>query len=68
MVKAAGRLVRFGPTFNQLLSKHVKKKADTSDRPAKRPRSPIQEQQQVRPIGPPHQSEKNGRSYCPVEA
>jgi hypothetical protein len=57
-VKAAGRLVRSGPTFNQLLSNYVKKKADPSDRPAKRPRSPIHEQQQVRPIGPPHQSEK----------
>jgi hypothetical protein len=39
--KAAGRLVKSGPTFNQLLSKYVKKKADPSDRPAKRPRSPI---------------------------
>jgi hypothetical protein len=57
-VKAVGRLVRSGPTFNQLLSKYVKKKAGPSDRPAKRPRSPIQEQQQVRPIRPPHQSEK----------
>jgi hypothetical protein len=57
-VKAAGRLVRSGPTFNQLLSKYVKKKVVPSDQPAKRPRSPIQEQQQVRPIGPPHQSEK----------
>jgi hypothetical protein len=56
--KAAGRLVKSGPTFNQLLSKYVKKKAGPSDRPAKRPRSPIREQYQVRPIGPPHQSEK----------
>jgi hypothetical protein len=40
-VKAVGRLVRSGPTFNQLLSKYVKKKASPSDRPAKRPRSPI---------------------------
>jgi type V secretory pathway adhesin AidA len=56
--KAAGRLVKSDPTFNQLLSKYVKKKADPSDRPAKRPRSPIREQYQVRPIGPPHQSEK----------
>jgi hypothetical protein len=56
--KAAGRLVKAGPTFDQLLSKYVKKKADPSDRPAKRPRSPIHEQRQVRPIGPPHQSEE----------
>jgi hypothetical protein len=58
MFKAAGRLVKSGPTFDQLLSKYVKKKADPSDRPAKRPRSPIREQHQVRPIGPPHQSEE----------
>jgi hypothetical protein len=57
-VKAAGRLVRSDLTFNQLLSKYVKNKVGPSDRPAKRPRSPIQEQQQVRPIGPPHQLEK----------
>jgi hypothetical protein len=44
MVKAAGRLVRSGPTFDQLLSQYVKKKADPSGRPAKRPRSPTQEQ------------------------
>jgi hypothetical protein len=56
--KAAGRLIKAGPTFDQLLSKYVKKKADPSDRPAKRPRSPIHEQRQVRPIGPPHQSEE----------
>jgi hypothetical protein len=56
--KAVGRLVKSGPTFDQLLSKYVKKKAGPSDRPAKRPRSPIREQYQVRPIGPPHQSEK----------
>jgi type V secretory pathway adhesin AidA len=65
--KAAGQLVKSGPTFDQLLSKYVKKNADPSDRPAKRPRSPIREQYQVRPIGPPHQSEKNGRSYCPIK-
>jgi hypothetical protein len=52
--KAVGRLVKSGPTFNQLLSKYVKKKVGPSDRPPKRPRSPIQEQQQVRPIGLPH--------------
>jgi hypothetical protein len=56
--KAAGRLVKSGPTFDQLLSKYVKKKVVLSDRPAKRPRSPIHEQRQVRPIGPPHQSEE----------
>jgi hypothetical protein len=53
--KAAGRLVKSGPTFDQLLSKYVKKKAGPSDRPAKRPRSPIHEQRQVRPIGAPYQ-------------
>jgi hypothetical protein len=56
--KAVGRLVKSGPTFDQLLSKYVKKKAGPSDRPAKRPRSLIREQCLVRPIGPPHQSEK----------
>jgi hypothetical protein len=56
--KAAGRLVKTGPTFDQLLSKYVKKKAGPSNRPAKRPHSTIHEQRQVRPIGPPHQSEK----------
>jgi hypothetical protein len=40
-----------------LLLLYVKKKASPSDRPAKRPRAPIQEQQQVRPIGAPYQSE-----------
>jgi hypothetical protein len=56
--KAAGRLVKSGLTFDQLLSKYVKKKAGPSDRPAKRPCSPIHELRQVRPIGPPHQSEE----------
>jgi hypothetical protein len=56
--KAAEQLVKSGPTFDQLLSKYVKKKAGPSDQSAKRPRSPIREQYQVRPIGPPHQSEK----------
>jgi hypothetical protein len=56
--KAAGWLVKSGPTFDQLLSKYVKKKVGPSDWPAKRPRSPICEQRQVRPIGPPHQSEE----------
>jgi hypothetical protein len=42
--KAVDRLVKSSPTFDQLLSKYVKKKADPSDRPAKRPRSPIREQ------------------------
>jgi hypothetical protein len=36
----------------------VKKKAGPSDRPPKRPHSPIHEQRQVRPIGPPHQSDE----------
>jgi hypothetical protein len=58
MVKAAGRLVRSVPTFGQLLSKYVKKKVGPSDRPAKGHCSPTQERQQVRPIGPPHQSER----------
>jgi hypothetical protein len=56
--KAAGRLVKSSPTFDQLLSKYMKKKVGPSDRPAKRPRSPIHEQRQVRPIGSPHQSEE----------
>jgi hypothetical protein len=51
-------VVKSGPTFDQLLSKYVKKKAGPSDRPGKRPRSPIREQCQVRPIGSPHQSEE----------
>jgi hypothetical protein len=38
----------------------VKKKASPSDRPPKRPRLPTQERQQVRPIGPPRQSERTG--------
>jgi hypothetical protein len=56
--KTAGRLVKSGPTFDQLLSKYVKKKASPSDRTLKRPRSPTQERQQIRSIRPPHQSEK----------
>jgi hypothetical protein len=56
--KAAGRLVKSGPTFDQLLSKYMKKNVGPSDQAAKRPRSPIREQYQVTPIGPPHQSEK----------
>jgi hypothetical protein len=36
----------------------VKKKVGYSNRPAKQPRSPIHEQHQVGPIGPPHQSEE----------
>jgi hypothetical protein len=58
--KATGRLVKSSPTFDQLLSKYVKKKAGTSDRPPKQPRLPTQERQQVMPIGPPHQSERTG--------
>jgi hypothetical protein len=56
--KEDGRLVKSSPTFDQLLSKYVKKKVGPSDRPPKRPRLPTQERQQVRPIGPPHQSER----------
>jgi hypothetical protein len=56
--KAASRLVKTGLTFDQLLSKYVKTKAGPSDRPAKRPRSLIHERRQVKPIGPPHQSEE----------
>jgi hypothetical protein len=58
--KATGQLVKSSPTFNQLLSKYVKKKAGPSGRPPKRSRLPTQERQQVRPIGPPHQSERTG--------
>jgi hypothetical protein len=60
MFKAAGRLVKSSPTFDQLLSKYVKKKSGPSDQPPKRPRLPTQERQQVRTIGPPHQSERMG--------
>jgi hypothetical protein len=56
--KAVGRLVKSGLTFDQLLSKYVKKKAGPSDRPAKQPRSPIPEHQLEKPIGPPHQLKK----------
>jgi hypothetical protein len=38
--KAAGQLVKSIPTFDQLLSKYVKKKAGPSDRPPKRSRLP----------------------------
>jgi hypothetical protein len=58
--KATGRLVKSSLTFDQLLSKYVKKKAGPSDRPPKRPRLPTQVRGQVRPIGPPHQSERTG--------
>jgi hypothetical protein len=58
--KAADQLVKTSPIFDQLLSKYVKKKAGPSDRPPKRSRLPTQERQQVRPIGPPHQSERTG--------
>jgi hypothetical protein len=56
--RATGRLVKSSPTFDQLLSKYVKRKAGPSDRPPKGPRLPTQVRQQVRPIGPPHQSER----------
>jgi hypothetical protein len=58
MFEAAGGLVKSSPTFDQLLSKYVKKKVGLSDRPPKQPRLPTQERQQVRPIGPPHQLER----------
>jgi hypothetical protein len=58
--KAAGRVVKSDLTFDQLLSKYVKKKAGPSDRPPKRPLLTTQERQQVRLIGPPHQSERTG--------
>jgi hypothetical protein len=70
--KTTGRLVKSSPTFDQLLSKYVKKKAGPSDRPPKRSRLPTQVRQQVRPIGPPHQSERTGghnvqlRPYVPA--
>jgi hypothetical protein len=57
--KAAGRPVKSSPTFDQLISKYVKKKASKNDRPPKRPHSPTQERQQIRPIGPSHQSERS---------
>jgi hypothetical protein len=43
--KAAGQLVKSSPTFNQLLSKYVKKKVGPSGRPLKRSRLPTQERQ-----------------------
>jgi hypothetical protein len=58
-IKAYGRLVKSGPTFDQLLSKYVKKKASPSDRPIKRPRSPTQERPHARPIGSSHQLEES---------
>jgi hypothetical protein len=58
--KATGRLVKSSPTFDQLLSKYVKKKAGPSNRPPKGPRLLTQVRRQVRPIGPPHQSERTG--------
>ena len=42
MFKATGQLVKSSPTFDQLLSKYVKKKAGASDRPPKGPRLPTQ--------------------------
>jgi hypothetical protein len=58
--KATGRLVKSSPTFDQLLSKYVKKKTGPSNRPPKGPRLLTQVRRQVRPIGPPHQSERTG--------
>jgi hypothetical protein len=46
------------PDFRSIIVQICEKKASPSDRPAKRPRSPIREQCQVRPIGTPHQSEE----------
>jgi hypothetical protein len=37
---AHGRLVKVGPTFDQLLSKYGSKEAVLHDRPTKKPRSP----------------------------
>jgi hypothetical protein len=37
---AHGRLIKVGPTFNQLLAKYAGKKAFLCDRPTKKPRSP----------------------------
>jgi hypothetical protein len=55
--KASGRLVKAGPTFDQLLSKYVQK-AGPKDRPAKRPRSPAQDGQ-ARSIRFSHQAGPN---------
>jgi hypothetical protein len=59
-LKATGRLVKSSPTFDQLLSKYVKKKAGPSNWPPNGPRLLTQVRWQVRPIGPPHQSERTG--------
>jgi hypothetical protein len=70
--KAVGRLVKSGPTFDQLLSKYVKKKADPRDG-AKGSASKTTSHTHLgattgktdwttSPIG------KDGRSYCPFEA
>jgi hypothetical protein len=56
--KADGWLIKSSLTFDQLLSKYVKKKNDPSDWPPRRPRLPTQERKRVRPIGPPCQSER----------
>jgi hypothetical protein len=58
--KATGRLLKSSPTFDQLLSKYVNKKAGPNNRPPKGPRLLTQVRRQVRPIGPPHQSERTG--------
>jgi hypothetical protein len=60
MFKATDRLVKSSPTFDQLLSKYVKKKVGPSNRPPKGPRLLTQVRRQVKPIGPPHQSERTG--------
>ena len=59
-IKATGRLVKFSPTFDQLLSKYVKKEG-RPQRPATKATSLTpQVRQQVRSIGPRHQSKRTG--------
>lgn len=42
-VKASGRLIEVGPTFDPLLAKYVNKKVVSHDQQAKRPHSSTQE-------------------------
>jgi hypothetical protein len=44
-VKASGRLIEVGPTFDPLLAKYVNKKVVSHDQQAKRPHSSTQERQ-----------------------
>jgi hypothetical protein len=60
--KASSRLVKASLTFDQLLSQYMKKKANQSDRPAKRARSPTEERLQVKPIESFHQSEESAHN------